>query len=63
MRQNGNEVIVIWTARTSEQLNYNKDGGQKEILPKFGLKYRPQSAEYVLNDEYNVMFINSKDKN
>lgn len=54
---------MLYEAVSHDRLKFNKHNGQKDILPNFGLSYKPQTAEYKINDEYSVLFIKTKDKN
>lgn len=52
---------MLYEAKQKDRIKYGSDGGQKEILPNFGLKFTPQTCEYKLNDEYSILFINTED--
>lgn len=51
---------MIYEAVSQDRLKYNSHGTQKDILQTFNLTYHPRGCAYILNNEYVIIFLNSK---
>lgn len=53
---------MIYKAITDIKRLNNLHGGQKDILNHFNISYTPRTSTYIINNEYIITFIKSKDK-